>query len=249
MEYRIANFDDKAQLVALWQEAFGDSEEAISRFFEKVIKPENAVVADDNGNIVSALYLIEAEVVSHSQSFKAYYIYAAATRTEYRQKGVMSALLEYTDEIAVQRKADYLFLRPANERLYSYYRKNGFETAFYEREQEVTADIVPDDCDYVRWGSDTVELDAFLSDSEAFFSEYGYASVDVLRDSITVNYYVSDNPKRLFEEILLKYGKTSCLAFVPAESGDRNAFKTGMIKRINEEAVSVQSAYLGITLE
>ena len=53
----------------------------------------------------------------------------------YRKNGIMSGLLSYACKIAKERNADFLFLKPANEKLFSYYRKNGFEDAFYRAER------------------------------------------------------------------------------------------------------------------
>ena len=124
MNIRTANKNDKKQLYRLWNEVFGDSEDVINTFFESVIKAENTVLAEIDGYIISALYLIEAEIVSNKKAYKAYYVYAAATGKEYRKRGIMAKLLEYADSLADKRKVDYLFLHPASEKLYDYYLKN-----------------------------------------------------------------------------------------------------------------------------
>lgn len=249
MEYRIAFESDKAQLFSLWEEAFGDGRETVKRFFDTVIKTENTFVADNGDGVVSALYLIEADILTDKKKYKACYIYAAATQKRFRKMGIMSKLIEFAQALAVQRKADYLFLRPASEALYGYYAANGFRTAFYEKEQEITEDYDFIKLPFVQWDKDVCELDAYLSEGEAFFGENGYACFDICDNALRVSYYVSRNPKELFRELSDKYGIEKVFAFVPAYRDEKNAFKTGMIKRINENAVEIDSAYLGISME
>lgn len=158
MNLRIAGKNDKNQLYRLWQEAFGDAEKDIDLFFKSVIKADNTVVGETDGKIVSALYLIEAEIVRGDNSYPAYYVYAAATDKKFRRQGIMAKLLEYSSELARQRGVDYLFLHPETEKLYGYYAKNGFKTAFYNG------------CDndgYVKWSEEIKELDRLLNDGEA----------------------------------------------------------------------------------
>lgn len=75
-----------------------------------------------DGKIISQLFVIDAELNGESVG----YIYAAASDKAYQKQGLMGSLIEKVKQIYPR-----LALRPANERLYSYYEKFGFKTAFY----------------------------------------------------------------------------------------------------------------------
>jgi len=158
MNIRTANENDKKQLYSLWNEAFGDSDEVIDMFYKSVIKADNTVLAEEDGRVISALYLIKAEITVNKKDYKAYYIYAAATDKKYRRRGVMGKLLEFCSALSEKRNVDYLFLHPETEKLYSYYAKNGFVTAFYENNGSHDG--------VVKWGKEVISLDRMLNEGE-----------------------------------------------------------------------------------
>lgn len=160
MKIRTAVKNDKEALFRLWREAFGDGDEVIEHFFDTVIEYENTVVAEIDGEAVSALYLIPAEISHENKLYSAYYVYAAATLKSFRKRGIMAKLLEFADSLAEHRSIDYLFLHPAEEYLYAYYAKNGYETAFYEKEDTF-------DGDFVKWSEEVIELDRWLGEGES----------------------------------------------------------------------------------
>lgn len=130
MELRTACDTDIPALYALWHEAFGDDRAAIDAFFHTCYKPENTLIAAENGMPVSVLYWIEAAYRSGGETFSAYYIFAAATAKSARSKGYMSALLRYARRTAEKRQIDLLFLVPAEKTLFAYYGARGYINAF-----------------------------------------------------------------------------------------------------------------------
>ncbi|MGN0560322.1 MAG: GNAT family N-acetyltransferase [Candidatus Fimenecus sp.] len=130
MLLRTAKLEDKPALYALWAQAFGDSKDIIDAFFHLCYAPENTLVAETDGQVRAALYLLENQLQTGENTYRAAYIYAAATEQSYRKNGLMSALLQYAAETAAQRQIDFLFLTPAEDGLFRYYGKRGFQTAF-----------------------------------------------------------------------------------------------------------------------
>lgn len=130
MLLRTAKTEDKPVLYALWAQAFGDSQDTIDAFFRLCYAPENTLVAETDGQARAALYLLENQLQAGETAYRAAYIYAAATEKGYRKNGLMSALLQYAAETAAQRQIDFLFLTPAEDGLFRYYGKRGFQTAF-----------------------------------------------------------------------------------------------------------------------
>lgn len=130
MELRTAQNRDIPVLYALWHEAFGDEQPVIDAFFQTCYKPENTLIAAENGMPVSVLYWIEAAYQTVGETFSARYIFAAATAESARSKGYMSALLRYARRTAEKRQIDLLFLVPAEETLFAYYGARGYINAF-----------------------------------------------------------------------------------------------------------------------
>lgn len=131
MEIRLSSPKYKEKMYSLWQSCFGDDRETIDMFFKNSFSYENAVICTDKAEVVSQLFLLPEKLSLGEKEYFVYYIYAAATAESYRKHGIMGSLLEFTSALAADRKADYLFLVPATEKLFDYYEKFGFYKALY----------------------------------------------------------------------------------------------------------------------
>jgi len=81
---RFSRPGDEISLHRLWRIVFSDEASFIETFFQEIYFPGSAAVAEANGEIVSAAYVI---------SFgSARYIYAVATLPEYRGRGLGKAV-------------------------------------------------------------------------------------------------------------------------------------------------------------
>lgn len=247
MELRLATEADRKELYFLWNEAFGDGNDTIDLFFDTALKFENVPVIADEGKILSVLYLIETEIVNSTSSHSAYYIYAAATRKSHRQKGLMAELLEYSARLAGERNIDYLFLCPETEKLYNYYEKQGFKTAFYksaEVEKYDGEEISP--YSFVNWNEAMVMLDCGFQGSDFYKCKFGFAQIEKTAHHILVKYFVSGQANEFLDEIKKDFPDKSLLVCLPSDSGGK---KTGMIRKISDTAPEIRSAYMGLTME
>ena len=117
-----AKKEDKEQIIKLWNEAFGDSEEYIKKalkvFLDYMIlyKIDNEVCA-----------MLTALPVSLGEK-RGRYIYGVATFSKYQNKGIAGELLEYVKQYIDRGDEDFCVLVPAGESLFGYYKKHGFET-------------------------------------------------------------------------------------------------------------------------
>lgn len=249
MDFRIALKSDKPQIYRLWQEAFGDGKKIIDRFFESIISFDNIAVCADGSKIVAMLSLLPVKIVSkNTEDLTAFCVYAAATDIEYRKKGIMSELISFASALSKKRNADFLFLHPANESLYDYYEKNGFEKAFYVKSKVHFSEISEDiSYSYVHWSEVYYKLNSELSDNSAFFCEYGYADYSVCNGEITVNTFSGGNVKELLKELSDKTGSKNIFVSMPADSST-DALPQGMIKRLSDKKID-NNIYMGITLE
>lgn len=108
-------------IISLWYECFGDEAEYIEFFLERC--PNKLCVGSlEDDELVSMLFLLNGEV----NGLPAKYIYAACTAHEFRGRGLMAGLIEYSKNCCAENGIDFIFLVPAEEGLYGYYSRFGF---------------------------------------------------------------------------------------------------------------------------
>ena len=120
--FRKAEQADLLKLKALWAEVFDEAEKAVDLFFDKTQDFIHGYLAEENGEPVSALYLLDGSV----NGKKAHYLCGAATKSNHRRRGIMGGLLEYSLTDAKNRGDVYSLLYPANSGLYNFYAKFGY---------------------------------------------------------------------------------------------------------------------------
>lgn len=133
-----ASKEDVPALMKLWKEAF--SEEAFARMFYDMIFnsgmcEEVKIIVDrqeNNGKesepeIISMLHYIPCSYENGAVKCNGAYLYALATDKRYRCRGIMGEMIEYAKKLAVRQKAVFLYLLPAEDRLYGYYERFGFD--------------------------------------------------------------------------------------------------------------------------
>lgn len=72
------------------------------------------------------LFLIEGKINDNQVK----YLYAACTHPEFRRMGIMEKLLKYSEDYCRKLGYSAIFLVPANEHLYGYYKKFGYVDSF-----------------------------------------------------------------------------------------------------------------------
>lgn len=114
------------RLKHIWQVCFGDSREYIDFYFAHRFRPEEMLVCLAEGQPVSMLSLLPAQLCYQGRRQTIRYVYAVATLPEYRGKGCARLLLE---EASRQLHVP-LALVPASDSLREYYGRLGFVDAF-----------------------------------------------------------------------------------------------------------------------
>lgn len=122
---------DRPALRALWQIVFGDSEDYIDGFFDRFLTPGACVVAEVEGKVVSAMYIIPGVTAYpyRKNTLSAGYTYALATLPEYRGRGIGTAVYKAASDAALQR-ADAACVLPAESGLYPFYEAAAGARAF-----------------------------------------------------------------------------------------------------------------------
>ncbi len=131
MEIRTLTLKDIPAAKQLWMEAFGDSEAFVRFYFENKFDLKNSLGAFDADRLAGDLTMQEMTLRLRGADFKTGFLAGCATRRDYRNQGIMRALL-YA-QMARMRKAGYALchLHPF---LHAFYRKFGWETVSFMRE-------------------------------------------------------------------------------------------------------------------
>ena len=103
----------------IYREAFGSDGEFENRLFTCCFKYCRTLSI--GGKTASMLFALPCNIHNAAAPVPAYYIFAAATKKEFRGKGYMTQLINSlkTDRL--------LFLKPANAPLFKFYEKLGFK--------------------------------------------------------------------------------------------------------------------------
>ena len=109
---------DIEQIIKIWSEAFGDSEEFILSLKENCRLIQNGVCAECDGKGRAFMFSFDG---LEFDGKAASYIYGLCTQPEYRQKGIGKALAIYAAQQAANRGAELVFLRPADKGLEAWY--------------------------------------------------------------------------------------------------------------------------------
>lgn len=142
MDIKLASKENIKDLYNLWQICFGDDKETIDMFFNNSFDSENTVVCVDNQKVVAMMFLLPQVIKSSKKEYSSYYLYALGTEPSYRSKGIMGKMIEYAASLARERHIDYLFLVPASESLFGYYKNHGFQNAFGQKKVVIDREIL-----------------------------------------------------------------------------------------------------------
>ena len=127
---RAATAYDIPALKKIWDESFHDPINYIDFIFDRLAKPTDAVIYEDAGRIVSMLLMIDAKFIWLDESVDVVYILGAATARQFQNKGIMTYLLNHSENKARENGAQLSVLVPGERYLYNYYRKRGYSADF-----------------------------------------------------------------------------------------------------------------------
>lgn len=113
---------NRREWIALYREVFDDDDPLFAeRLF--TLCGDYCRTAREQDNPAALLFALPCTIENGKKTANGYYIYACATKKEYRGKGYMSRLL--TSVIA---EGKPMLLKPADSGLIRFYRRLGFQT-------------------------------------------------------------------------------------------------------------------------
>ncbi len=129
----------KKKMMKLWKDTFHDSDAYVSLIFENYFDPELIEVHEDKNQIVSALLGVPYYFSNGEQKIKGLYLCGLATKDEFRQKGIMTDLINRINKKAIEKGYAISFLIPASDSLRIYYQNKGYVNGIYRIEDRYTS--------------------------------------------------------------------------------------------------------------
>lgn len=117
---------DISAMKRLWQQSFGDEMAFIDGFFATGFDESRCQCVYEQGRLAAALYWLDCLW----QGQKVAYIYAVATDTAFRGKGMCRQLMEYTHRHLKMQGYIGAVLVPGTPELFSMYEKFGYQGFF-----------------------------------------------------------------------------------------------------------------------
>ena len=139
----------KQQIIDLWKLSFGDTDEFIQLYFDRVYKEENTFVIKKGGKVVSALQILPYEMTYCGTTIPVGYICGVCTEPSERGKGLMNQLMVQALEEMSNRNYALAILIPASARLFDFYRRFEFANAFDYAIEDVYREI-PENRGYLK---------------------------------------------------------------------------------------------------
>lgn len=124
---------EKRELIALWNQAFGDGEAEIETFFDRFSKTGEVLFDRYEDRVISALYLLPQRLWLWGEEYPVAYLYAAATDERHRGGGRMGGLIARAFSFCEERGIAACVTLPASDGLYGYYERFGFRPCYGQR--------------------------------------------------------------------------------------------------------------------
>jgi len=130
----------RTDLEKIWRMCFDDSADYVRYFFDYKYNPNTCAVYVDEaiGRPVAMLHMLEGFITEDSEIIPIQYIYAAATRPDYQDRGIMKQLIEFARRCAEMRGQRYMVLVPGSRELFKFYEKQKFYRCFKVRNTYMT---------------------------------------------------------------------------------------------------------------
>ena len=115
----------------IWRTCFGDNSDYTGFLFDRLLGPEDVLAYFPEPEKPAAMLCLQPFTLAtpHGNADAAY-IFGVATLPEWRGKGLSTALLEEAGRRLAAKGTALSALVPAGEKMFDFYAKRGYETAF-----------------------------------------------------------------------------------------------------------------------
>ncbi|EHL05545.1 acetyltransferase, GNAT family [Desulfitobacterium hafniense DP7] len=144
-EMRPALWSDMERLKAIWKLCFGDEDSFIDFYFARRFQPEQVAVYLVDQVITAMLTMIPIQYVDGPEGEKTRQgamLYAIATHPDFQRRGMASELMEWALAYLGSRQIELCVLVPAEEKLFGFYERQGYQAGFTLREAVLNRDEI-----------------------------------------------------------------------------------------------------------
>ena len=122
--------EEKNIILKLFNTCFPGEEKFADWFFSKVYDYRNTLIYENNGKIIAALQMIPVKLSDGANTYTSSYLYGVGTLPEYRGKGIMARVINFSFEEDRKKGTNYSILIVQEQSLLNYYSRFGFEKYF-----------------------------------------------------------------------------------------------------------------------
>lgn len=221
----------KEQALNLYKKVFSEDSEEFARAFTQRYFDKCCRYSLLDGKMVGMLYLLDCTVCDRDKTYQAVYLYAAATLPEYRNRGVMTELINSV----LNSENKTVITKPATKELFGFYEKFGFEVCSFK-------DDYPEK-DFLK--NDLIKTDEYISKRE-----------EILRNIPHIT--LSDTDFSL--DGMKFYGNNAFIAAADCENGEikeyiekgvslLNKTKPFAMWKKNDETKHINKIYFGMAMD
>ncbi len=175
------------ELKQMWEINFLDNREFIDLFFDYFYNDENVFYSQQNGEIISCLYLLPFFMNFLNTKVKTSYLCGATTYIDYRQKGQMKIIIERALNNLYENDVAFCALSPANGKLFEYYKKLGFFTSYYNKKITISQER-----EIIKNNITFKESKDALFFSKIYSQVYYQQELSISRDKKTFEFLIKD---------------------------------------------------------
>ncbi len=127
---KFADEHTKPLVRQMWKICFGDSDEFLDIHFTYKYKNENTLIYFEGDIAVASLQMLPYTITFYQEKVPFAYLAGLCTLPEYRKRGYMDKLIRKAHRILVDRNIPLSILIPAEDWLFHFYEKYGYEQVF-----------------------------------------------------------------------------------------------------------------------
>lgn len=142
---RFANDTTAHSVRSMWKICFGDTEEFMNLYFTQKYRNYNTLIYFEKNKPVASLQMLPYNIRFYGEIIPLYYLAGLCTLPEFRNKGYMGKLIKRSFEVMQDRSIPLAILIPAEDWLFTYYAKYGFETTFEKSDENINLKKILED--------------------------------------------------------------------------------------------------------
>lgn len=126
----------------MWKVCFGDTEEFMDIFFTDKYRNENTLIYIEDNIPVASLQMLSYTITFYGETIPFAYLAGLCTLPGYRRRGYMEQLIFEAHRILAERGISLAILIPAQNWLYGFYEKYGYQQVFDKSDELIPLDKI-----------------------------------------------------------------------------------------------------------